>query len=82
MGRKSCWVEIEFDKITGKPINGDLMTITDFIHQCQCGALIDYDGYGNYSTENMVSDIKVWPSKLLSKGIRKGKFTHVLWYNR
>lgn len=77
MGRKSCWVEIEFET-TGKPKLGDLMTMAEFIDCCKSGGLIDYDGFGEYATETMVSNIRVRPSDY-----SKGKLiTHVLWYNR
>jgi hypothetical protein len=68
---------VEFDEI---PNYGDLMTLEDFKEACECGAFIDYDGYGNYAFEDKVSNIETRPSKFLKK--RDNRFTHIVWYNR
>ena len=80
MGRKSCWVEIEFE-IVKTPKLGELLTMEEFINCCKTGALIDDDGYGNYATATLVSDIIVRPSDH-NNGKLKMQHTHVLWYNR
>lgn len=63
------------------PEYGDLMTMEEFLDSVACGALIDYDGHGNYATETEMSDIVVVPSD-----VRLGRinmtFSHVVWFNR
>jgi len=72
VGRKACWKKIEF---------GELLILKDFINCCKSGALIDSDGWGEYATATMVSNIRVKPSDYNS-GKLKMQHTHVLWYNR
>lgn len=60
---------------------GDLMTLQDFLGCVECGAFIDYDGYGELATATTVSNIEISPSE-----VKRFEFpewaTHILWYNR
>lgn len=69
--------EIEF----GKEWKGDLMTLEEFIDNCNNGLLIDYDGFGYYATETGKSDIMIYPSDIAMDKYRKD-FSHVIWFNR
>jgi hypothetical protein len=60
---------------------GDLFTIEKFIEHCKCGALIDYDGHGNYATKDLVSNIIVRPSDVKNGTILK-KYKYIMWYNK
>jgi len=81
MPKKVQWEPIELDEVTHQPKYGYLINMQDFIDSCKCGMFIDYDGYGEYATKNMVSDIKVRPSDYF-KGKLRTQFSFVLWYNR
>lgn len=61
--------------------NGDHMTLEEFIECCKSGGFIDYDGSGNYATEDKQSDITILPSDIMA-GEYRNDFTHVVWYNR
>lgn len=60
---------------------GDLMTLQDFIDCVKSGLFIDYDGYGYYVKDNMVSNIIIKPSDVLHNSIRKD-FDKIVWLNR
>lgn len=60
---------------------GDLMTIENFIENCEGGGFIDYDGSGNYATATEESDISIYPSDIIS-GVYRKDFTHIMWYNK
>lgn len=60
---------------------GDLMTIEEFADCCHSGGFIDYDGSGNYATEDKESNISIYPSDIIADKYRKD-FTHVVWYNK
>lgn len=72
---------IKHPKYQGIPDYGDLMTIEKFLEYVRDGDFIDYDGHGNYSKPNVMSDIRVYPSDVKYNMIRKD-FTHVIWFNR
>ena len=60
----------------------DHMPIETFISSCKIGPLFtDDDGFGYYATEDKQSNIKVYPSDIMSGNYRKD-FTHVVWYNK
>jgi hypothetical protein len=63
------------------PDYGDLMTLDNFIHTCKNGCFNDYDGFGNYSDGEILSDIEVSPSDILHGNIRY-EWTHVVWFNK
>jgi len=69
------------------PKYGDLMTMKDFIHCCETGAFIDYDGHGHYSdgTQEFVGerfdDGRVKPS-MVKKGLINTSYSHIIWFNR
>jgi len=64
------------------PSYGDMMTVEEFQSSVDCGAFIDYDGFGNMAMENGLSDIEVRPSTLKQLREQHPNFTHVCWYNR
>jgi hypothetical protein len=63
------------------PIYGDLLTWESFVDCVDTGLFIDYDGYGHYSTEDKMSNKRIYPSDLKTGHILHG-FTHVVWFNR
>lgn len=75
--------KLKKDKIEMKPHSkhGDLILLEDFVESCKNGWFIDYDGSGNYATENKQTDITICPSDVIDGKYRKD-FTHVMWYNR
>jgi len=68
-------------KLKDKDGHGSLMTLEDFVDSCKSGGFIDYDGFGNYSTKDKISDITIYPSDVEANELRSN-FTHVTWYNR
>jgi hypothetical protein len=69
---------LRFEKI---PNYGHHMTMEYFKSCCEFGLFIDYDGFGEYATEDLVSNKKIRPSDLKTGRLLCG-FTHVVWYNR
>lgn len=63
------------------PDYGDVMTLIDFIGCVDDGGFIDYDGYGYYAKDNMMSNVTIIPSDVKHKSIRKD-FDTVVWFNR
>jgi len=59
----------------------DIMTVQDFIENCNCGGFIDYDGFGRYVKDGLESDIQVHPSDV-EHGMLRDDFDHIVWYNR
>jgi len=58
----------------------DVYTVEEFKDYCECGAFIDYDGFGYPVKDGMAdTDIEVYPS--ICKDIPKDA-THIVWYNR
>ena len=57
-----------------------LMTINEFKSDCECGGIMDSDGFGYYATDKEVSNIEASPSAFV-KGIIREDFTHICWYN-
>lgn len=62
-------------------VDGDLFTLEDFLEDCYCGGLIDYDGFGYYATETHVTDIVVKPSDVFDENF-KCDYPNVMWFNR
>jgi len=63
----------------------DLYTMEQFKGCAECGALIDYDGFGKLSDGTDVSDIRISPSQVLNPLYMSelpSWATHVVWYNR
>lgn len=60
---------------------GHLMTLEEFIEDCESRCLIDYDGWGYYSDGKGMVTIPVFPSDVTEGDIDK-TFTHVVWFNR
>jgi hypothetical protein len=63
------------------PTYGDVMSIDDFIGYCKSGGFIDYDGHGNYCTEDKMTDIVILPSDVKVEMVRKD-FEKIIWFNR
>ena len=65
-------------------VDGDLMSLDEWMDNVRVGAFIDYDGYGNYATsEKYYPDIDVYPSHVRKPGFIFPKWaTHIVWYNR
>lgn len=58
----------------------DVYTVAEFRECCDCGAFIDYDGFGQPIKNNMINTaITVIPSKV--NEIPEDA-THIVWYNR
>jgi hypothetical protein len=68
-------------KLEEIPEYGDVMSLKDFIGCVNEGGFIDYDGYGHYAKDNMMSDIIIRPSDVKHKSIRKD-FDTIVWFNR
>lgn len=58
-----------------------LMTIEKFINYCECGAIIDNDGFGYYVKDNVEYDLYASP-RMVRNGFVRNEFTHVCWYNK
>lgn len=68
-------------KLEDLPKYGDVMSLSDFIENVNCGGFIDYDGYGNYVIDNKMTDIEIYPSDVEYGTIRKD-FDTIIWFNR
>jgi hypothetical protein len=68
------------------PVNsnlGDHITREAFIKWVNDGYIIDYDGHGRLATNQMVSNIIIYPSRITTSNFSwPGWATHVVWYNR
>ena len=62
------------------PSYGDHMPIEDFVVYVKTGCFIDYDGFGDYATDNEVTDISISPSDV--KHGLDPRWTHIVWYNK
>ena len=62
------------------PKYGIKMNLIEFVEICNVGGFIDYDGSGNYVKDDMMSDISIYPSDVLS-GLRTD-FDEIIWFNR
>lgn len=79
-------IEIMKKELNGVPLHkapdyADKMTIDEFVNDCREGYFMDYDGWGHYGTEEMESDLSIYPSDVIDENYRKD-FTHVYWYNK
>ena len=63
------------------PDYGDVMSLKDFIECVKNGSFIDYDGFGHYAKDNMMSNVAIIPSDVEHKAIRKD-FDTLVWFNR
>jgi len=69
------------------PTWGDLLTVEEFEDCVECGAFIDYDGFGqwcNPDANQLEDEIDVYPSDVgsLPYKSQRVQWTHILWYNR
>lgn len=76
--QKRMMMPYEMEEI---PDYGDVMSLEDFIVCCKEGNFIDYDGYGQYAKDNMMSNVTIFPSDVVHNMIRKD-FDTVVWFNR
>ena len=85
--------ETDIEKIKWEPISNfgdpremDLIPIHCWKEEVLCGALCNEDGYGYYSNEDQVSNIKVVPSDVFNDNFVNSNtginFTHILWFNK
>lgn len=65
------------------------MTIQEWEDSCECGAFIDYDGFGyfcNPETKTELDGFDVVPSDFKERREayeqRKTQWTHINWFNR
>jgi hypothetical protein len=66
-------------------IYGDLLTMEEWIASVECGALIDYDGFGHYVLgDTVLSSMSMYvkPSMLKRNEVFTQTYTHIMWYNR
>lgn len=63
------------------PNYGDVMSMEDFIKNCECGGFIDYDGFAHpILNDKMIGGIIIRPSRI--KEWPCLKFKKVIWFNR
>lgn len=55
-----------------------LMSIEEFIASVRFGAFNDDDGHGECAIDDMISNVRIYPSML----DRPSWTTHVCWYNK
>ncbi len=59
---------------------GDLMTVAEYLECVECGAFIDYDGFGYAVKDGMVDEETfMYPSQ---RHELPEDATHILWFNR
>jgi hypothetical protein len=63
------------------PKHVDIIPLADFIDDCKCGGLTDFDGFGEYIENNRMSGIEAVPSDIELGKIRKD-FDYVVWFNK
>lgn len=71
-------IEPEFKPIE---IKSKIYSIEEFITLCKTEFIIDYDGYGYYVKDNLMSNIDVLPSDIINNNIRPD-FKSVIWYKK
>ena len=67
------------------PEYGDLIPLSRFISLCKSGALIGFDGDGEFATADGMPRERNWvfPSTVRREGFKAPEWaTHVLWFNR
>ena len=62
-----------------KKWKGKFMTMENFIKMCNEENITDEDGYGFYANGKMVTDIKIFPSDIMTEMYRKD-FAEILWF--
>lgn len=62
------------------PDYGDLMTVEDFVSNCESGVFIDYDGHGYPCKDGKCyQGFVICPS---SRRFIPSDATHIVWFNR
>lgn len=59
-----------------------IMTVAEFLEDCEMGALIDYDGFGRMLTITEDGEVEhgdMWPS---NRHTIPEHVTHIEWFNR
>lgn len=62
-----------------KKWKGKFMTMENFIKMCNEEHITDEDGYGFYADKKIATDIKIFPSDIMTDMYRKD-FTEILWF--
>ena len=63
------------------PDYGDVMSMEDFIKNCECSGFIDYDGFAHpIVNDKMIGGITIRPSRI--KEWPSLEFKKVIWFNR
>jgi len=63
------------------PDYGTVMSLDNFISNCECGGFINSDGFGRYVKDDKETDIEIYPSDIKNKNLRK-EFDSIVWYNK
>lgn len=76
-------LRVRYPELVSSKDYGDLMTVDQFMVDCEMGCLINYDGYGYPVRElhgvKKYAPVQIWPS---IRKIIPEDATHILWYNR
>jgi hypothetical protein len=59
----------------------DVYTIEEFLELVECGAFIDYDGFG-HPVRDSLSDEDIWVKPSTVKTSIPEDATHIVWFNR
>jgi hypothetical protein len=68
-------------EVSPLPDYGHVMSLKNFIEDCECGNFIDYDGHGSYISNGQRTNITVYPSDVKNGKIRK-EFDSIIWFNK
>lgn len=68
--------------VYSKKIDGDVMSVEDFIDNVDCGGLIDYDGWGYLMFNDKETQLQIIPSQIRRGGLDLRRYSGVSWYNR
>lgn len=84
--RRQAEIQLKLNKLDdiGSFERECLMTISEFKGCVESGALIDFDGFGNWATEEKFeSGFDVKPSTFKNSGFSHPDWaTHVVWFNK
>ena len=63
------------------PMGGDYMTVQEFRESVECGAFIDYDGYGYAVARGDIADTS---EQILPSTVERipEEATHIIWFNK
>lgn len=63
------------------PDYGEILTLKDFVDNVNGGGFIDYDGFGYYCRDGMISNIEIYPTDIKHNMVRTD-FDKIIWFNR